>query len=75
MYGREEEDGVELSLLGEQERRQAALGVDSEDMEQVREKARAPLSRKDKNAMALLIILCMHVSNDTCQTTADFDLF
>jgi len=58
-YGREDEDEVELSLLGEQERRQAALGVDSADVE----KPRVPLSTKDKKAMALLIILCTHVSN------------
>jgi PAT family acetyl-CoA transporter-like MFS transporter 1 len=68
-YGREEEDEVELSLLGEQERRQAALGVDSADVEQVREKPNIPLSTKDKKAMALLIILCTHVSNGIYSTS------
>ena len=62
-YGGEEEDEVELSLLGDQERRQAALGVDSADVEEVREKPKVPLSTKDKKAVALLIVLCTHVSS------------
>ena len=62
-YGGEEEDEVELSLLGDQERRQAALGVDSADAEEVREKPKVPLSTKDKKAVALLIVLCTHISN------------
>jgi len=73
-YGREEEEEVELSLLSGQERRQAALGVSTEDVEGVREKPRAPLSKKDKQAMALLIVLCMPVSNGICAVVADFDL-
>lgn len=74
-YGGEEEEEVELSLLGEQERRQAALGVDTEDMEEVSEKMKAPLSRKDKQAMTLLIILCTLLSNGICQALAEFDPF
>lgn len=69
-FGREDEDDVELSLLGEQERRQAALGIDSADVEGVREKLKAPLSTKDKKAMALLIILCTHVSNGICSLSS-----
>jgi len=69
-YDREDEDGVELSLLGEQERRQAALGDDSADVEDVREKLKAPLSMKDKKAMVLLIILCAPVSHSTCITSS-----
>lgn len=69
-YSREEEDDVELSLLGEQERRQAALGVDSADVEEVREKPKVPLSTKDKKAVALLIILCTHVSNGICSASS-----
>jgi len=74
-HGRGEEDEVELSLLSGQERRQAALGVDSADGEDVREKSKAPLSKKDKQAMVLLIILCTPVSNSICNALAHFDLF
>lgn len=74
-YGREDEEEVELSLLSGQQRRQAALGVDTDDVEGVREKSKAPLSKKDKKAMTLLIILCAPVSNGICDVLADFDLF
>ena len=74
-YGREEEEEVELSLLSGRERQQAALGVDTEDVEGVREKPRASLSKKDKQAMALLIILCTSVSDGICNPLVNFDLF
>ena len=47
-------DEVELSLLGEDERRQAALGLPSEDASG----SKRSLSTRDKKAMTLLIILC-----------------
>src|SRR5258708_1275512 len=71
-YALEQEDGVELTLLSDQEQRQAALGVDSEE---VREKLKAPLSKKDKQAIVLLIILCTPVSTNFYNARADLDLF
>lgn len=63
-------DEVELSLLGEDERREAALGL-SEDRPSKRS-----LSTRDKNAMTLLIILCecICVSNYMFELTRDKDL-
>jgi len=49
---------VELSLLGDDERRQAAEGLDSDDVDYT---AKHPLSAKDKRAMVLLCVLCKHV--------------
>ena len=45
------EEGVELSLLGEEERREALRGV--EDIPSKR-----PIGAKDKRGMALLCVLC-----------------
>jgi hypothetical protein len=55
-YDTTEEDEVELTLLGEEERRQAALGL-----EEAREskEVKRPLSARDKRAMVLLSVLCM----------------
>jgi hypothetical protein len=72
-YDREIEDEVELNLLSEQERRQAALDVNSSEVEQFRDKSKSPLSKKDKQAMALLIILCTFVSSDLCDAQADLE--
>ena len=47
-----EEEGVELSLLGEEERLQASLGL--EDMADVKR----PIGAKDKRGMVLLCVLC-----------------
>ncbi|TFK57682.1 hypothetical protein OE88DRAFT_1619970 [Heliocybe sulcata] len=55
-----ENDEVEMSLLGDEERRRAAVGTNGlGDGRGVGEKSREgrPLSSKDKNAMALLILL------------------
>jgi hypothetical protein len=49
---------VELSLLGDDERRQAAEGLDSDDVDYT---AKHPVSAKDKRAMVLLCVLCKHV--------------
>ena len=42
-YGREEEEELGFSLLSGRERRQAALSVDTEDVEGVRKKPRKDL--------------------------------
>jgi MFS transporter, PAT family, solute carrier family 33 (acetyl-CoA transportor), member 1 len=53
-------DEVELSLLGEAERLEAANGLDEgvEDTLKTRPDSKRPLSTRDKKAMALLIVLC-----------------
>jgi PAT family acetyl-CoA transporter-like MFS transporter 1 len=48
------DDDVELSLLGEDERRLAAAGLDEDDPYTTKR----PLSSKDKRAMVLLCVLC-----------------
>lgn len=61
------EEGVELSLLGAEERRQAARGYGDEDGDEdeddaVRRRKQAgekkSISQKDKRAMVLLCVLC-----------------
>lgn len=53
------QDEVELSLLGEDERRQAAIGLTlEEEQEYLAQAEKKPVSTKDKKAIALLIILC-----------------
>lgn len=49
-------DEVELQLLGEDDRRQAALGL-SDEFPPVHDPKR-PFSARDKRAMVLLIVLC-----------------
>lgn len=49
------EDDMELSLLGEEERRQAAEGLEDVSLRNVSKK---PMSSKDKRAMVLLCVLC-----------------
>lgn len=61
--GRDDSDDtteVELSLLGEDERRQAALGLgETEEQGYPSEsELKRPLSNKDKRGMVLLVILC-----------------
>lgn len=53
----DEEDGVQLNLLGEEERRQAAHGVDDEvhPPSNIEKKSMSP---EDKRAMVLLCVLC-----------------
>lgn len=52
-------DEVEMGLLGDEERRQAAQGLD--DLDDVRAKdAKTVVTSEDKKAMALLIVLCMY---------------
>jgi MFS transporter, PAT family, solute carrier family 33 (acetyl-CoA transportor), member 1 len=52
-------DEVELSLLGEDEQRQAAQGMTlEEEQEYLAQSEKKPTSAKDKRALALLIILC-----------------
>lgn len=55
-------DEVELSLLGEDERRQAAQGAE----EDVRppDTTQKPFSPKDKRAIALLVVLCQCTISD-----------
>ena len=48
---------VELSLLGEDERRQAAFGVPENGSARA-SRAKRPMSTKDKRSMGLLCILC-----------------
>lgn len=59
--GLDEEDEDELTLLGEDDRRQYAQGLDAEDgfgqLKRVQ-----PVSSEDKRAMALLCVLCMFSS-------------
>lgn len=52
-------DEVELSLLGEEERLQAARGLSlEEEQEYLAQSEKKPMSSKDKKAIALLVILC-----------------
>lgn len=55
-----ETEEVQLSLLGEEDRRQAALGLgDTEEQGYPREpEIKRPLSVKDKRGIILLIVLC-----------------
>lgn len=46
---------VELSLLGDEERRQAARGLEEEELGY---DPKRPISTKDKKAMVLLCVLC-----------------
>ncbi|ELU35994.1 hypothetical protein AG1IA_09976 [Rhizoctonia solani AG-1 IA] len=60
------DEEVSMSLLGESERQAAAEGLEPEPEHHDEEKRlKAPMSSKDKAAMALLITLCMCVSNIT----------
>ena len=51
-------DEVELTLLNEDERREAGAGVDGFGLESGAEKAKSTLTAEDKKAMVLLSILC-----------------
>ena len=57
-------DEVELSLLGEEERREAAEGLTLEEEQEYLSQtvAKKAMSAKDKRAIALLIILCQSLS-------------
>jgi len=50
-------DDVELTLLGEADRRQASVGLE-DDILPPRSPGKRPMSMKDKRAMVLLCILC-----------------
>lgn len=50
-------DEVELTLLGEDEQRQAAVGVSNGDSVRMG-RQKLPMSAKDKRSMGLLCILC-----------------
>lgn len=49
------EEGLEMSLLGEEERRRAARDVDEDASD---DGLKHPMSAKDKRAMVLLCVLC-----------------
>ena len=51
-------DEVEMSLLGEDERREAADGLTLEEEQEYLSPEKRPTSAKDKRAIALLIVLC-----------------
>ena len=55
LNGSADSEEVELSLLGEEERRQAATGIDEDDVGYT---SKRPVSSKDKRAMVLLCVLC-----------------
>lgn len=55
--GVDDDDDVELSLLGEEERRQAAHGLEPDEPEHS-PSLKGPMSSKDKRAMVLLCVLC-----------------
>ena len=61
-------DEVELSLLGEAERLQAAQGTNLEDGQS----EKRPMSAKDKRAIVLLIILCKIISSESVQSAYCF---
>lgn len=50
------EEGVELSLLGEEERRQASRDID--DAAESISASKRPIGAKDKRGMVLLCVLC-----------------
>ena len=54
---------IELSLLGDAERREAVRGLEEHEVETARvpswPDSKRPFSSKDKKAMALLIVLCL----------------
>jgi len=50
-------DEVELTLLGEDEQRQAAVGVSNGDSVRM-DRQKLPMSAKDKRSMGLLCTLC-----------------
>lgn len=60
-YGNSSEDELELSLLGEEERRQAANGLESEEQGFATPEGKKPVSNKDKRGIALLIVLCEYL--------------
>ena len=53
----DEDDSVEMSLLDEDDRRQASAGIDRPEEEHVSD-LKKPMSTKDKRAMVLLCVLC-----------------
>lgn len=60
--GHAESEEIGLSLLGEEERRRAAEGLEEleEDEFGGRLQSKQPLSSKDKRSMALLCVLCKY---------------
>lgn len=58
--GGTDSEEVELALLGDEERERAAVGVDSDEVDNPATKR--PLSTKDKKAMVLLCVLCEYCS-------------
>lgn len=54
------DEEVSMSLLGESERQAAAVGLDSDHHDEEK-RLKAPMSAKDKSAMALLITLCTYL--------------
>jgi PAT family acetyl-CoA transporter-like MFS transporter 1 len=59
-YNNQDMDEVELSLLGEEDRQRAAVGLSDEFPSDVDPKR--PFSARDKRAMSLLIVLCASLS-------------
>ncbi len=51
------EEGLEMNLLGDEERRQAARGLDGYG-DDFHDDSKHPMSAKDKRAMVLLCVLC-----------------
>jgi hypothetical protein len=73
--GNPDSEEVELSLLGEAERRQAAVGLDEDD--EVDYNSKRPISSKDKRAMILLCVLCkcfLLIKRSYCPTFLSVDL-
>lgn len=59
------DDEVELSLLGEEERRQAANGLgETEEQGFPAPEVKRPMTNKDKRGIALLIVLCEYLGRN-----------
>jgi len=54
----DEDDSVEMSLLDEDDRRQASAGILDRPEEEHVTDLKKPMSAKDKRAMVLLCVLC-----------------
>ena len=64
-------DEVEMSLLGEDERREAADGLTLEEEQEYLSPEKRPTSAKDKRAIALLIVLCASCLSSSPVSCAD----
>jgi hypothetical protein len=62
------EEGVELTLLGEEERHQASRGLD--DAEDAPSNSKRAIGAKDKRGMVLLCVLCRFFCFEMCSLLA-----